>query len=124
MTVPFEAPEVTLPLRAIVLGAATQGWYQADDAERGEVILPALVAAMRDWQAMGARLIASLDDDLFMVGEPRSTGFSWYLMFEIPSLDIAAAMMQRFRAGGDGARLDRFFRLEIRFGRPFFPLER
>jgi hypothetical protein len=123
MAIEFVAPKVTVPYRAIVLGASTQGWYQASDEDRREVILPRLVAVCDSWKAMGAKLIVSLDDDLFMVGEPRSADYTWYLVFEIPSLDVAAAMMQSFREGQGGERLDRYFRLEVRFGRPFFPIE-
>ena len=123
MTVDFIAPEVKTPYRVIFLGASTQGWYEASDEDRREKILPRFKAAITQWRAMGARVLATVDDDLFMVGPPHSTDFTWYLVFEIPSLETAAAMIQTFRVSENGVRLDRYFRLEARFGRPFFLLE-
>ena len=67
--------------------------------------------------------ITTLDDELFSVGEPPSGAFNWYLIYEIDSLDIASKMIHSFRVSKDGARLDRWFRLEARVCRPFFPIE-
>lgn len=119
----FVMPSLAPPYRVLLLGAATHGWAVAPDAERREQALPRLIATMQSWMSMGARLITTFDDDLFMVGEPRSTGFSWYLVFEVDALDTVTAMINSFREPRDGVRLDRWFRLEARVGRAFFPLE-
>jgi hypothetical protein len=68
-------------------------------------------------------VLATIDDDLFMVGEPGAPDFTWYLIFEIPSLEVLAAMIQCVRRTSNGVRLDRYIRIEGRLGRPFFLLE-
>lgn len=123
MAVDFVAPEVPKPYRVILLGAATQGWFDASDEERREKVLPRFKQMIEEWTAMGAKALATLDDDLFMVGQPGAPDFTWYLIFEIPSLEVFAAMIQCVRKTVDGARLDRYIRIEGRLGRPFFLIE-
>lgn len=116
-------PTVPSPLRVVFLGAATEGWYQASDEMRRTRILPRLRAVFDQWKAMGARVLATVDDDLFMVGQPTGPGFSWYLVLDVPSLDMVATMIDLFREPVEGFRLDQAVRLEARIGRPFFLLE-
>jgi hypothetical protein len=123
VSVEFVAPEVSVPYRAILLGAATSGWFQASDEERREKILPRFRAMLEEWRAAGAKVLATIDDDLFMVGEPGSPDFTWYLIFEVPSLEAIAGMIQCVRKNVDGVRLDKYIRIEARQGRPFFLLE-
>ncbi len=123
MAVDFVPPEVPKPYRAILLGAATQGWFQASDKERREKVLPRFKGMIEEWQNMGAKALATVDDDLFMVGEPGAPDFTWYLIFEIPSLEVFAAMIQCVRKTVNGTRLDRYIRIEGRLGRPFFLIE-
>lgn len=123
MAVDFVAPEVPKPYRAILLGAATQGWFQASDKERREKVLPRFKGMIEEWRGMGAKALATVDDDLFMVGEPGAPDFTWYLIFEIPSLEVFAAMIQCVRKTVNGTRLDRYIRIEGRLGRPFFLIE-
>lgn len=123
MPVDFVPPTFPTPRRVILLGAATQGWYAAGDDERRERVLPRFKQMVEEWIALGARPLATLDDDLFMVGEPGAPDFTWYLMFEVPSLEVVAGMIQRVREPVDGVRLDAYVRFEARSGRPFFLLE-
>lgn len=123
MAVDFVPPEVPKPYRAILLGAATSGWFEASDEERRQKVLPRFRQMLDEWKAMGAKVLATLDDDLFMVGQPGAPDFTWYLIFEIPSLEVLAAMIQGLRKTVDGVRLDRYIRIEARLGRPFFLLE-
>ena len=123
MAVDFVTPEVTKPYRAILLGAATSGWFAASDEERRERVLPRFRQMIDEWRAMDAKVLATIDDDLFMVGQPGSPDFTWYLIFEIPSLEVLAAMIQCVRRSVDGVRLDKYIRIEARQGRPFFLLE-
>jgi hypothetical protein len=58
-----------------------------------------------------------------MVGPPGSPRFTWYLMYEIPSIEIVAQMIHGVRIDRDGVRLDRYMRLEARIGRPFGLIE-
>ena len=123
MAVKFVAPQVPKPYRVIILGAATQGWCDASQEERNEKIIPRMMQMFAEWKELGAKCIATHDDDLFMVGEPGSPQFMWYLIFEVPSLEALSAMFQAMRETVDGVHLDKYFRLEGRLGRPFFPLE-
>ena len=65
--VEFEVPAVPSPHRVLMLGAATNGWYEAEDDDRRERILPRFQTMMNEWRDLGARVLATLDDDLFMV---------------------------------------------------------
>jgi hypothetical protein len=123
MAVDFVAPEVPKPYRIILLGAATAGWFGASDEERREKVLPRFKEMIEEWRQLGAKVLATIDDDLFMVGEPGAPDFTWYLIFEIPSLEAFAAMIQCVRRTSNGVRLDRYIRIEGRLGRPFFLLE-
>ena len=123
MAVEFVVPEVPKPYRVILLGAATNGWFEASDDERREKVLPRFKEMIEEWREMGANVLATIDDDLFMVGQPGAPDFTWYLIFEIPSLEVLAAMIHCVRRTSNGVRLDRYIRIEGRIGRPFFLLE-
>ncbi len=123
MKIDLEGPAVRTSQRVLILGAATRGWYEADDQDRRTRILPRFQAMMDEWRELGARVLATLDDDLFMVGPPGSAGFTWYLIVEVDSLDTLAAMTQRVRETIDGVRMDRYVRFQARIGRPFSLLE-
>lgn len=121
MPVEFQRPKVPRPLRVMVLGASTEGWYQSGAEERRERILPRLQAMFANWAAMGAVCLATVDDDLFVAG--NGGGWTWYLTFDVPDLDTLTAMIDELRHEQGGVRLDRYFRLDARVGRAFFPLE-
>lgn len=121
--VDFEVPSVPSPHRVLLLGAATSGWYEAEDDDRRTRILPRFQEMMNEWRELGARVLATLDDDLFMVGPPAGASYTWYLLLEVDSLDVLAAMTQRVRATVDGVRMDKYVRFQARIGRPFFLLE-
>lgn len=116
-------PSASPPLRLLLLGASTQGWYAASAADQAEVILPRLTEVCGEWATLGARLITTLDDDLLKVGEPVSGDHTWYLVYEVPDLQTVSDMLHAFRVEKHGARLDRWFRLEAKICRPFFPIE-
>jgi hypothetical protein len=116
--VPPTMPEP--PYRALLLGSAMPGWYEASDRERSEKLIPRMTALMDEWEALGARLIASFDDDLFVAGFPAGLQYSIYLLFEVDRLDALVAMMQSLRQTVDGVRLDNYLRFEARVGRPLF----
>lgn len=123
MAVDFKRPKVPSPLRVVILGAATEGWYQASAEDRRDRILPRIKGMFAEWQDLGARVLATMDDDLFMVGQPTGQCWSWYLVFDVPDAGTVAAMIDAARAEVNGVRLDRCIRLEARIGRPFFLLE-
>jgi hypothetical protein len=111
------------PMRALLLGSMTSAWYEASDDERRERILPRFAQMMDEWREIGANVLATVDDDLLMVGQPQSTGNTFYLIVEIEALDNVVKMIQRIRETVDGVRLDAYMRWEARIGRPFFLLE-
>jgi hypothetical protein len=116
-------PRESGPLRAVFLGAMTSAWYSATDDDREQRILPRFKQLVEEWKKIGAKVLATMDDDLLMVGEPRSTGFTFYVMLEIERLEDAVEMIQRIRETVDGVRMDEYLRFEVRVGRPFFLLE-
>lgn len=116
----YVPPAYRSPHRVMVLGAATRGWYDASEQERLERYLPRLRQVLAAWEELGARLIASFDDDYFVTGEPSSADFSIYLLYEVDDPGVVAGMIQRVREEVDGVRLDRCFRFEARIGRPLF----
>ena len=113
----------TTPIRALFLGSMTNAWYEASDEERRERILPRFAQMMGEWREIGANVLATVDDDLLMVGHPESTGNTFYVIVEITTLDDVVKMIQRIRETVEGVRLDRYMRWEARIGRPFFLLE-
>jgi hypothetical protein len=116
-------PSAESRLRVVFLGAMTSSFYEASEEERRTRVLPRFAQLMEEWRELGARLLATVDDDLLMVGEPHSTGVTFYLVFEIDRFEVAMAMIQRLREPVDGVRMDRYARFEARVGRPFFLLE-
>jgi hypothetical protein len=122
MSVEFVPPQVRSSLRVIFLGVMTDAFYEADERERTETVLPGFKHLVEDWKAMGARVLATLDDDLLMVGQP-SDGWTFYLVLEVGELETVVAMVNRIRELVDGVAMDRYVRFEARIGRPFFLLE-
>lgn len=123
MAVEFQAPRIPDPLRVIFLGASTSGWFDATSEDRREKILPRMKALFAEWEEMGAKCLATVDDDLFMVGQPGSPDFTWYLIMEVASVEMVSAMIHLVRKDRDGMRLDEVMRLEAKIGRKFFLLE-
>ena len=117
------APQSAGPLRVLLLGAMTSAYYEASPEDQRERILPRFKQLTEEWQALGAVPLATLDDDLLMVGPPVSTGFTFYLFFEVERLDMVVAMIQRLREEVDGVRMNMYARFEARVGRPFFLIE-
>jgi hypothetical protein len=109
--------------RVILLGAMTSAYYETVSEKDRSAVLHRFHELVEEWKNLGARVLATLDDDLFMVGEPRSPRFTFYLMFEVDDFDIVTAMIQRIRESANGIRMDRYVRFEAHLGRPFFLLE-
>lgn len=123
MPVEMVAAKLRSTLRVIFLGAMTSAYYEATERDRRERVLPGFKRLVEEWQALGARVLATLDDDLLMVGQPSSTGWTFYLLLEVDELATIVEMIQRLREPVDGVRMDQYVRFEARVGRPFFLLE-
>jgi hypothetical protein len=109
--------------RAILLGAMTSAYYDIAADEARARVIERFRQLVEEWQDLGARFVATLDDDLFMVGDPGAKGFTFYLMFDVDDPQTVVEMIQRIREPVDGIRMDRYVRFEARVGRPFFLLE-
>ena len=123
MAVEMVFPRVSGSLRVLFLGAMTSAWYEAGEEARREQVLPRFKQLTQEWLDLGATPLATLDDDLLMVGQPVSTGYTFFLMFEVERLETVVEMIQRLREPVDGVRMDTYARFEARVGRPFFLLE-
>jgi hypothetical protein len=123
MAVEMVYPEMPAVTRVILLGAMTNAYYEAPDEEKTMRILPRFKQLVDEWQELGARMLATLDDDLFMVGEPGSPNFTFYLLFDVDQPETVVRMIQRIRESVGGIRMDRYVRFEAHMGRPFFLLE-
>ena len=118
----FDPPALAYPTRVMIFGACRETWYAASDGEREEQALPALRALLDDWAEMGLDLIASFDDDYFLVGQPGSLQYAFFILAEVESMERLVAIVNRARTTVDGLRADRYFRFEARAGRKLFLL--
>jgi hypothetical protein len=111
------------PYRVMLVGAGTEVFFQATDEERLQVFLPRFKQMIAEWEELGARPLGTFVDDVFQMGETAEPFWAWYLIFEVDTPDIAAQLIQAARETVDGVRLDKWIRLEVRFGRPFYASE-
>ncbi len=111
------------PHRILVLGGGLPAYFEASEEEKRDVFLPRFRALLAEWEALGARVVASFCDDVLQVGPVNAAAWAWYLIFEVDGLEIAAKMIERVRSEVDGVRLDRYVRFETRLGRPFWARE-
>lgn len=118
------SPQRPWPWRMIVRGAFQDGWSLASQEEKNQVFRQWIEAHKR-WQAMGCRLIVTVDDELNMVGQPGARLWNFYSIWEIPDPGIVYDLLNLFRSEQAGEiRLDRYFRLETVVGKPILGLER
>lgn len=115
--------KIPRPYRVMLVGAPLESFFSSSEEEKSERFMPRFVAVLAEWEARGARVVASFCDDVLTVAPPGSVDFVWYLIFEVDDLDVAAAMISDVRTPVDGVRLDRYVRFEARIGRPFWARE-
>jgi hypothetical protein len=107
----------------MVVCTATTRYFDATDAERAEICLPRFRQMLEEWEELGARPVASFVDDVFQVGEAHEPFWSFYLIYEVDTLDVAAQLLQASRQTVSGVRLDTWLKLSLRLGRAFFSRE-
>src|SRR5579884_1557139 len=111
------------PYRIMVAGSALESFFGTSPEEKAKQAMPRFKQLLAEWEELGARVVASMCDDVFQVGPTDSPRWAWYLLFDVDDLDVAAAMIQATREEVDGVRADRYFRFELRIGRPFWARE-
>lgn len=111
------------PHRVMVAGTATDAFFSASDEEKETKAMPCFKRILAEWEELGARIVASMCDDVFQVGVAQLPRWAWYLLFDVDDLDVAAAMIQATREQVDGVRGDAYFRFELTVGRPFWARE-
>ena len=110
--------------RMIVRGAFQDAWSTATQAEKDEVF-HTWIDIHKRWQAEGCRLVATLDDELNMVGQPGGRLWNFYSVWEIPDPTMTKRLLDPFRTEDPSViRLDRFFRFELVVGNPISSMER
>jgi hypothetical protein len=107
----------------MIVGTATETFFAAPQAEKDERALVRFRRLLDEWERLGARVVASICDDVFQVGVARPPRWAWYLVFDIDDLDVGAAMIQASREPVEGVRADQYFRFELIIGRPFWERE-
>jgi hypothetical protein len=112
------------PWRMIVRGAFQNAWSIASQEEKNAVF-DAWKQVHLQWQELGCRLIATLDDELSMAGQPRARMWNFYSVWEIPDPAIAYDLTSLFRVEDPAViRLDKYFSIELVVGKPIGGLER
>lgn len=112
------------PWRLIVRGAFQDGWSLASQAEKNQVFHE-WIAIHEKWQALGCRLITTVDDELSMVGQPGARLWNFYSLWEIPEPGIVYDLLNFFRTEEEGRlRLDKYFRFETVVGKPIVSMEK
>jgi hypothetical protein len=108
----------------IVRGAFQDGWSLADQPEKDEVF-HAWIDIHKEWQALGCRLVTTLDDELNMVGQPSGRLWNFYSVWEIPDPGIVFDLLNFFRTEEPGRiRLDKYLRFETVVGKPISSMEK
>lgn len=117
--------ESTRPLwRMIVRGAFQDAWSTASQEEKNDVFR-AWIDIHRGWLEKGCRLVATLDDELNMVGQPGARLWNFYSVWEIPDPALTKELLDPFRTEDvETIRLDRYFRFELVVGHPIGSMER
>lgn len=116
----WEPQPLPPPYRIMIVGTATAHYFDATDSEREQICLPRFRQMIAEWEELGARPAGTFVDDLFQVGATDEPYWSFYLIFEVDSLDVAAQMMQAARQTVGGVRMDTWVKLSLRVGRAFF----
>ena len=116
------ATKVLWPWRMLVSGVFEDGWMNATGDERVQAYRK-LIAYHREWQAIGARLICTMDD-LTSAGRPGTERANFYEVWEIPSPDNVHDLLEGLWSNKDGLALTAHFSLRISVGKPIISMER
>ena len=116
--------DIRQPLRVLILGNPTDAYFQASADEKRDLFLPRFREVLAEWERLGAQVVGSITDDLLVVGPHRAGRSAWYLLYDVPDLNVVASMIEAVRTETDDAvRLDTYITCEARIGRPFYARE-
>jgi hypothetical protein len=116
--------EIRQPLRVLILGNPTTAYFEASPEEKRDNFLPRFREVLAEWERLGAHVVGSIADDVLVVGPHRAGRSAWYLLYDVPNLNVVASMIEAVRAeDADGVRLDTYITCEARIGRPFYARE-
>jgi hypothetical protein len=107
------------PYRVLMCGYPQANWFTAPAQDVEQLARPYLQAVLAKWEQLGARVIGSLFDDALTVGLSRADRPFCYLLFDVDSLDIVAAMVTSAYPLDSGTDLDTGMSWEARIGHPF-----
>ena len=119
----MEVSQIPKPYRVMLMGAPLERYFGLSRDEQTDRFLPGFKRMLAAWEENGAEVVGSITDDLLNVGPPRTLDFVWFLLFDVPSVDVVAAMINELRTEIDGVRMDEYIRWEARIGRPFYARE-
>jgi len=121
----MEVPQRRLhrPYRVMMCGYPLESWFTASDEEKERTLRPHLGKVLAAWESLGARVVASLNDDALTVGPSQSGRPIFFLLFDVDSLETVTAMIETTRLREDGVSLDKIVAWEARIGRPFYARE-
>jgi hypothetical protein len=110
--------------RVLFKGGFLPAWATADQAEKDRVTQH-WVDVHRDWVALGARIVTTLDDTILRCGLPGGTKpWTFYEVWQVDRIETVKDMLDLFRPQAPGSlRLDRYFRVEAIVGVAIEPIE-
>ena len=110
--------------RVLLKGGFLPMWAAAEQDEKDRVT-DVWIDAHRQWAAMGATLVTTLDDTILRAGLPGGTKpWTFYEVWEVDRIELIKEMLDLFRPQHPGAtRVDRYFRVEAIVGTPIPPIE-
>ena len=112
-------PRSSLPIACSILVGGDSGLVRRDGGRAFRTPSPRCRRSSPGSSERGARLVGSVDDDLFVTGQPASLPYSIYVLYDVDELGPVVQLVHELRA----SELRRLLRVEARIGRPLFLLD-